>query len=99
MSDEKNRAEPSGASAGSRRLVSVSVHVDKSACGLPDSRPLRRPVPTLTAAEREAILFCVSCAQDYRNEIDTCDDQGRERWDRATRMIDVAAGLACRQRN
>ena len=45
----------SPASAGSDGPVSVSVHVDKSACGLPDIRPLRRPVPKLTDEEREAI--------------------------------------------
>ena len=40
---------------GSHGPVSASVHVDKSACGLPYSRPLRRALPTLTDAEREAI--------------------------------------------
>jgi hypothetical protein len=53
MTDEVD--EMSAASRGSHGPVSVSVHVDKSACGLPDSRPLRRTVPTLTADERRAI--------------------------------------------
>jgi hypothetical protein len=47
--------EMSAGSRGSHGPVSVSVHVDKSACGLPYSRPLRRTVPTLTADERRAI--------------------------------------------
>ena len=50
--------------------------------------------PRLTDEQREAILFCVSCAQDYRAGIETCDDQGRGQWDRATRMIQAAADLA-----
>ncbi len=48
-------AEPSPASAGSHGQVSVSVHIDDSACAFPASRPLRRPQPTLTDEEREAV--------------------------------------------
>lgn len=55
----QDAAEPSPASAGSHGPVSVSVHVDDSACAFPDSRPLRRTVPTLTEAEREAVEWCI----------------------------------------
>jgi hypothetical protein len=42
---------------------------------------------TLTDAEREAILYCVSCAQDYRDTLDA----GAER---ATQMIAIAMRVA-----
>lgn len=44
---------------------------------------------TLTDAEREAILYCVSCAQDYRDRLD-----GSER---ATQMIEIAMRCAMPQ--
>jgi hypothetical protein len=46
-------------SRGSHSPVSVSVHLDKSACGLSYSRPLRRTIPTLTDEERAAVEWCV----------------------------------------
>jgi hypothetical protein len=42
---------------------------------------------TLTDAEREAILFCVSCAQDYRDTLDGSEE-------RAKQMIEIAMRLA-----
>jgi hypothetical protein len=47
---------------------------------------------TLTAEECEAILFCVSCAQDYRDTLmDVCDQPEHGR---ATQMIEAAMRLA-----
>ena len=45
---------------------------------------------TLTDAEREAILFCVSCAQDYRDKLDGSEE-------RATQMIQTAMRFAMPQ--
>ena len=64
MNDEN---EWSVASAGSA-AASVEIYIDKSACGLPESRPLRRPVPTLTDAEREAIT-------ELRNDVKRLEDK------------------------
>ena len=47
--------------------------------------------PTLTDEEREAVAYCVSCAQDYRETLDCCEQP--EKYDRATRMIDAAMRL------
>lgn len=47
---------------------------------------------TLTDSEREAVLYCVSCAQDYRETLDVCDQP--EKYGRATQMIDTAMRLA-----
>ena len=47
--------------------------------------------PTLTDEEREAVAYCVSCAQDYRETLDCCEHS--EKYDRATRMIDAAMRL------
>jgi hypothetical protein len=47
--------------------------------------------PTLTDEEREAVAYCVSCAQDYRETLDCCEQS--EKYDRATRMIDAAMRL------
>ena len=47
---------------------------------------------TLTSDECEAVLFCVSCAQDYRDTLDCCDEP--EQYDRATQMIEAAMRLA-----
>jgi hypothetical protein len=44
--------------------------------------------PTLTDEEREAVAYCVSCAQDYRETLDCCEQS--EKYGRATRMIDAA---------
>lgn len=58
MTDEttpQDSAAMSPASAGSHGPVSVSVHIDDSACAFPDSRPLRRPQPTLTDEERGSL--------------------------------------------
>jgi hypothetical protein len=52
--------------------------------------PLYRS-PTLTDEEREAVAYCVSCAQDYRETLDCCEQS--EKYDRATRMIDAAMRL------
>jgi hypothetical protein len=41
----------------------------------------------LTDTEREAILFCVSCAQDYRDTLDGSEE-------RATQMIETAMRFA-----
>jgi hypothetical protein len=46
---------------------------------------------TLTDEEREAVAYCVSCAQDYRETLDCCEQS--EKYDRATRMIDAAMRL------
>ena len=51
----------------------------------------RRRMLTLTDAEREAVAYCVSCAQDYRETLDCCEQS--EKYDRATRMIDAAMRL------
>jgi hypothetical protein len=45
---------------------------------------------TLTAEEREAILYCVSCAQDYRDTLDGSEE-------RATQMIETAMRFAMPQ--
>jgi hypothetical protein len=59
MNQPNDTNEPSSASAGSHGQVSVSVHIDDSACAFPASRPLRRPRLTLTDAEREAIELAI----------------------------------------
>jgi hypothetical protein len=46
----------------------------------------------LTTEEREAILYCISCAQDYRDTLDCC--HRRDRYDRATQLIGMAMRLA-----
>ena len=46
----------------------------------------------LTDDQIEAILYCVSCAQDYRDTLDCCDQP--EQYDRATQMIEAAMRLA-----
>jgi hypothetical protein len=46
---------------------------------------------TLTDEQREAVAYCVSCAQDYRETLDCCEQS--EKYDRATRMIDTAMRL------
>ncbi|MFY7896033.1 MAG: hypothetical protein ACOVP8_07365 [Phycisphaerales bacterium] len=48
--------------------------------------------PAISGAEREAVMFCVSCAMDYRDTLDPCDHP--ERHDRATQMIQAAMRLA-----
>jgi len=45
----------------------------------------------ITDEEREAVAYCVSCAQDYRETLDCCEQS--EKYDRATRMIDAAMRL------
>jgi hypothetical protein len=57
-----------------------------------DTHDANRPTSrfTLTDEEREAILYCISCAQDYR---DTCCHR-RDRYDRATQLIGMAMRLA-----
>jgi hypothetical protein len=72
----------------------VQPATETAAAGAND--PERDNTPAITAEDREAIMFCVSCAQDYRDGLDTCDHKGRERWDRATKMIQAAANLALR---
>lgn len=42
--------------------------------------------------EREAILYCISCAQDYRDTLDCC--HRRDRYDRATQLIRMAMRFA-----
>jgi hypothetical protein len=42
--------------------------------------------------EREAILYCISCAQDYRDTLDCC--HRRDRYDRATQLIGMAMRFA-----
>jgi hypothetical protein len=54
--------------------------------------PARCRTTTLTNAEREAVLYCVSCAQDYRDTLDVCEQP--EKYDRATQMIEAAMRLA-----
>jgi hypothetical protein len=93
-------------SEANKRSVEVTLHVDESACGLPESRPLRRAGLRLTEAEREAILYCVSCAQDYRERIRDGVEQVRlahslADWespcDEATRHIEIAMRLGLPQ--
>ena len=48
---------------------------------------------TLTDEEREAVLFCISCAQDYRETLWNTVDDWEQAWDRATRNIDIAIRL------
>ena len=47
----------------------------------------------LTKVEREAVLFCISCAQDYRETLWNTVDDWEQAWDRATRNIDIAIRL------
>jgi hypothetical protein len=47
---------------------------------------------TLTAEECEAVLYCVSCAMDYRDTLDVCEQS--EKYDRATQMIETAMRLS-----
>lgn len=49
---------------------------------------------TLTVEEREAILYCVSCAQDVRDTISTTEDDGEQRVNNATLHIGIAMNLA-----
>jgi hypothetical protein len=49
---------------------------------------------TLTDEEREAILYCVSCAQDVRDTISTTEGDGEQRVNNATRHIGIAMNLA-----
>jgi Xaa-Pro aminopeptidase len=70
MSDEtkpQDSAAMSPASAGSHGPVSVSVHIDDSACAFPDSRPLRRPQPTLTDEELKAIRRAAAVADEMHD--------------------------------
>jgi hypothetical protein len=46
----------------------------------------------MTDDQIEAILYCVSCAQDYRDTLDCCDQP--EQYDRTTQMIEAAMRLA-----
>jgi hypothetical protein len=46
----------------------------------------------LTDAEREAILYCISCAQDYRDTDHVGDNN--QAYDRATQLIEMAMRLA-----
>ena len=55
--------------------------------------PERGNEPALTGEQREAILFCVSCAQDYRDVLSNFPYQ----YDRATRMIRTAMKLATKE--
>lgn len=48
----------------------------------------------LTDAEREAILYCVSCAQDVRDTISTTEGDGEQRVNNATLHIGIAMNLA-----
>ncbi|NDC73044.1 MAG: hypothetical protein EBZ62_06255 [Sphingobacteriia bacterium] len=56
--------------------------------------PGRYNTPSLTDEQREAICFCLSCAQDYRDGLESCDNPSREQCERATRMIAIAGRLA-----
>jgi len=40
-----------------------------------------------------ALMFCISCAQDYRHAIDINDNEGRLKYWNATRRIDDAMSV------
>jgi len=83
-------AEPVAWLAHSDEFQMVSLFREHAEAGATENEaavvPLYRS-PTLTDAEREAILYCVSCAQDYRDTLDGSEE-------RATQMIEAAMRLA-----
>jgi hypothetical protein len=71
------------------RVTLDKEEAEQLSCGAMLVVPLyEQPQPTLTDEEREAVAYCVSCAQDYRETLDCCEQS--EKYGRATRMIDAA---------
>jgi|694.fasta_scaffold00210_127 hypothetical protein len=53
--------------------------------------PLHRVV--LTGRQREAIMYCIACAQDFRDTIDSFEPDGDLARQKATENIDIAIRL------
>jgi hypothetical protein len=74
------------------RIIQCSTWADYTLVENDELKRLR-----LTDDQIEAILYCVSCAQDYRDTLDCCDQP--EQYDRATQMIEAAMRLAMPTKN